>query len=608
MLDEYRNFNPIMNKIRNLDTMKKQICYLLAAFCFLSIGKASADPMAGGLNIDTLHGYEAGAFNRMEQQQINNFQIDRSYVQSLDEVTKDDQIYDATVEEDVAREGVLYNPHFLLEKINFEGNTQISTEELEKLGLEVIGEDIFFDELLEVCSKVTNYYHSKGYLTSYATVPPQRIVDGVATIKIIESKVGELNIEGEKWTREWYLRHIIMGKAGLREGDVFNAKNLQRAMKEINREDYVQVETEVERQSEGEENTAITLNVRDRFPVNLGFAWDDYGRSYTGAQRASFVVGMDNLTGLGDKIYGGTILSSGATGWMAGYSLPVSSYGTRLSFDFSDSHVRLGGPYRALGVKGNAQSYFFKLTHPLIQTAKSDLFVYSGIDFLNASTTFLNNSARTYLSDYNLRVWRSGLYGMTDDDYGRWIGNFGFDFGVGGDGHGAIQDTTFVKFTANATRVQRLFKRSMGVVRVGGQYSPNKLFAAEQMQLGGPYTLRGYQPAELIGDYGVSGTVEFRTPIPLLDRVWPWLDDRLRLAVFYDWGWIGTNGNVYDYPQSFLHTVGAGFYMNLTDWISAQVGLGFPLGRDYNENTARFYFSINTDLDRLIPLRNPEKI
>ena len=68
--------------------------------------------------------------------------------------------------------------------------------------------------------------------------------------------------------------------------------------------------------------------------------------------------GMDNLTGLGDKIYGGTILSSGATGWMAGYSLPVSSYGTRLSFDFSDSHVRWAGLYKNLNVKGNAQSYF----------------------------------------------------------------------------------------------------------------------------------------------------------------------------------------------------------------------------------------------------------
>ena len=316
--------------------MKKQLCCLLALFSFLTVQEAKA--------IDAgLQGYEAGAFNKMEQSQINNYHLEKSYVQSLDHVTKDESIYDASVEEHIAREGVLYNPHFLLEKINFEGNTAIPTEELEKLGLEVLGEDIFFDELLEVCSKVTNLYHSKGYLTSYATVPPQRIVDGVATIRIIESKVGDMNIEGEKWTREWYLRNIIMGKAGLREGDVFNAKNLQRAMKEINREDYVQVQTEVEREAEGEQNTAITLNVRDRFPVNLGFAYDDYGRSYTGAQRVSFLVGMDNLTGLGDKIYGGTILSDSATGWTAGYSLPVSPYGTRFSFDFTDSHVRLGG-------------------------------------------------------------------------------------------------------------------------------------------------------------------------------------------------------------------------------------------------------------------------
>ena len=592
--------------------MKKQISYLLTVLCLLSVNKAFADPMAGTVlpaQVQSeLGGYNPGAYNTTELQNINHYQIDRSYIQSFDDVSKDEQIYDASIEENQAREGVLYNPHFLLQKINFEGNTKIPSEELEKLGLEVLGEDVFFDELLEVCQKVTNYYRAKGYLTSYATVPPQRIVDGVATIRIVESKVGEMNIEGEKWTREWYLRHIIMGKAGLREGDVFNAKNLQRAMKEINKEDYVQVQTEVERQAEGDENTTITLNVRDRFPVNLNFSYDDYGRSYTGSQRVSFLVGMDNLTGLGDKIYGGTILSSGATGWMAGYSLPVSSYGTRLSFDFSDSHVRLGGPYKNLNVKGNAQSYFFKLTQPIIQTAKSDLIFYTGYDYVNANTSANIAGNPLRLSNYNLNVWRSGLYGMTDDNYGRWLGNLGVDFGMGGDGHGAIQDTTFFKVTAGATRVQRLYGRSMGIVRVNGQYSPNKLFAAEQMQMGGPYTLRGYQPAELIGDYGVTGTVEYRFPVPFLDRILPKVDERLKLAVFYDWGWLGENGGIYNYPQQFLHSVGFGTYVNFTDWLTAQVGVGFPLGRDYNENTARFYFSVNSDLDRLIPLRNPEKL
>lgn len=581
--------------------MKKQFSYLFAVCCFLTVSQAFADIPLGGAN--------PGAFNTSEMQNMNNYQMDKGYVQSLDDVTKDEQIYDATIEENQLREGTLYNPHFLLEKINFEGNTKISDKELEDLALEVLGEDVYFDELLEVCSKVTNLYRSKGYLTSYATVPPQRIVDGVATINIVESKVGALNIEGEKWTREWYLKHIIMGKAGLREGDVFNAKNLQRAMKEINKEDYVQVQTEIERQQTGDENTEITLNVRDRFPVNLNFSYDDYGRSYTGAQRVSFLVGMDNLTGLGDKIYGGSIISSGSTGWMAGYSLPVSSYGTRLSFDFNDSHVRLGGPFKPYNIKGNAQSYFFKLTQPLIQTAKSDLFFYTGYDYVHANTTAHDGPNPERLSKYNLNVWRSGFYGMTDDSYGRWIGNLGFDFGMGGNGTSEVSDTTFFKLTGGATRVQRLFARSLGIIRVNGQYSPNDLYAAEQMQLGGPYTLRGYQPAEIIGDYGVSGTVEYRFPIPFLNKIAPKLDERIRLAAFYDWGWIGENTKVYDYRQNFLHSVGFGTYITFADWLTAQIGVGFPLGHKYyGESDARFYFSVNSDLDRLIPLRNPQKL
>ena len=591
----------------------KKLSYLIAVCCFLSMAQAKADvPFINTADAAKLGGYNAGAYNTTDNLNANYQKIDKSYVQSLDDVTKDEQIYDATVEENYAREGSIYNPHFLLEKINFEGNTvkDIKEEDLQALAREVLGEDVYFDELLEVCSKVTNLYRSKGYLTSYATVPPQRIVDGVATIKIVESKVGEMNIEGEKWTREWYLKHIIMGKAGLREGDVFNAKNLQRAMKEINKEDYVQVQTEIERQKDGDENTAITLNVRDRFPIDFNVTYDDYGRSYTGAQRVSFLLGMHNLTGLGDKIYGGTILSSGATGWMAGYSLPVSSYGTRLSFDFNDSHVRLGGPYKSANVKGNAQSYFFKLTQPLIQTAKSDLFFYTGYDYVNANTSAYNNLPNPErLSTYNLHVWRSGFYGMTDDSYGRWIGNLGIDFGMGGNGHGAIQDTSFFKLTGGATRVQRLTARTAGIVRVNAMYSPNKLYAAEQFQLGGPYTLRGYQPAELIGDYGVSGTVEYRFPFPFLNHISQKLDERVRLAIFYDFGWLGENGDVYNYPHEFLHSVGFGSYLTFTDWLTAQIGVGFPLGEKfYGESTARFYFSVNGDLDRLIPLRNPQKL
>ena len=123
--------------------MRKHLSYLIAAVCILSMSQVSAaDPATMFPASANMAGYNAGAYNTTGMENEKNYRVDKGYVQSIDDVTKDEQIYDATVEENQAREGVLYNPHFLLEKINFEGNTKISDSELEKLALEVLGEDV----------------------------------------------------------------------------------------------------------------------------------------------------------------------------------------------------------------------------------------------------------------------------------------------------------------------------------------------------------------------------------------------------------------------------------------------------------------------------------
>ena len=553
----------------------------------------------------------AGIYNPMNRQQIKQYNVQKQITQPID--SKDDSIDEAfymNVQKDYEKDGVIYNPQFKVNEIIFEGNTKVKTASLNTLAESIIGQDIYFEDLLRVAKKITKYYQAKGFLTSYAFIPSQNIKNGVVTICIVESKVDSIDIEGNRWARSWYLKNIIMGKNGLREGDVFNAGALQGALREINQEDYIEAQSVV---SKNDDKTQLKLDVKDRFPLKFDFAWDDYGRSYTGVQRASFLLGLDNVTGMGDKIYGGTILSSGATGVLVGYSVPISPYGTRLSFDFSNSNINLGGPYKFLNVKGKAQSYALRITHPLIENAKTSVVAYTGIDFVNASTeSKLLNST---LSDYNLYVLRSGFHGMTDDKNGRWIGTLGFDVGLPGATKGEIRGPqgVFFKLVAGATRVQRLFGRTIGILRVNGQYSPNRLYTAEQMQIGGPYTLRGYQPAELIGDYGVTGTAEIRTPIPGLRKILPnklkFIDDKVRLAVFYDFGWVQEHSHLYDYPQNFLHSVGFGSYISLTDWISLQFGVGIPLGRKYyGENSARFYFGLNSELDNLIPKKRTEKL
>ena len=600
--------------------MKKINTHLLSALaitCMLSLPAFSA-PIGvnetGGLGAGLINQVQrdgASIYDTMQKDQIKQHRIEQNLiapVEKLDTAAEEDR-FEVDIQKDLEKDGVVYNPKFLVRKINFEGNTKIKSKVLESIGNDIIDHEIYFEDLLAYALRISRYYQSKGYLTSYAYIPAQEIKDGVVTVSVVESPVNNVDVTGNKWARTWYLKNVVMGRDGLREGTVFNAKALQGALREINEESYMKAQSTI---SKDGDDTKIDLEVQDKFPLKFNFSWDDYGRSYTGVQRASFLVGLDNLTGFGDKIYGGTILSTGSTGVLAGYSIPVSPYGTRLSFDYSNSNISLGGPYRFLNVKGHSRSMGLRLTHPVVKNARTDVVVYTGIDFVDADT--YSRRLNYMLSDYQLYVIRSGIRGIRDDKYGRWLGTLGVDVGLGGTSKLATpSDGTFVKVVAGATRVHRLWGRVIGLVRINGQYSPNKLFAVEQMQMGGPYTLRGYQPAELIGDYGVTGTVEIRTPIPGFKKILPnkvkFIDDRVRLAAFYDFGWVKENGHIYNYPQNFLHSVGFGSYINLTDWLSMQFGVGFPLGQKYyDESTARFYFGINTEMDHLIPYRKTEKL
>jgi len=255
----------------------------------------------------------------------------------------------------------------------------------------------------------------------------------------------------------------------------------------------------------------------------------------------------------------------------------------------------------------------FTVTQPIVRSATTDVIAHAGFDMPSSKTSvdYFNET----LSDYKLRVFRLGIDSLHDDKYGRWFGGIGADIGVGGMGatrtvEGSAARGEFYKFTAAVTRVQRLPFRSIGLLRLAGQYTANPLFTYEQMQVGGPYSVRGYQPGQLLGDYGFAGSVEIRTPIPGLSHLpgkLSKIDDKLRFAIFYDFGYAKEHKHQYDFPTNFINSVGFGLNAELTDFLSAQVGVGFPLQRKFDEKAARLYFSINSQVDKIF-CRNIEKL
>ncbi len=500
-----------------------------------------------------------------------------------------------------------FNPLFKHNKINFEGNTIYSDKELSDLASNIIGQEIYIDDVVKLASVITRKYHYDGYITSFAYLPVQDSIDGVLTIKVVESKVTDIQVSGNKWSKKKFYSYAVFTPSNLKKGRIFNIADMDAAIKNLEDEVYVKGNFEVTKEN-NIEDSIVHLTVKDRVPLTFNVGVDNHGRNFVGENRLSMLLTDENVTGFGDKAYGGVILASRTTGAMAGYSVPISPYGTRLSFDYGYTNVRIGKELSSYSIRGASENYLIKVTQPIKKSSDTTIEASLGVDFSN--TTSNSNALGEKLSDYSLSVLRATIYGEHDDKYGRSLailnGDFGLTSSLGTAWTGPRPDTNFVKAAVNLVRLQKVpIKDSYLVLRVGGQYSPNVLYPIEQMQLGGYNSVRGYETGALIGDYGCNGSIELRTPIPGLKKVLPEkykdVANRVKFVTFYDFGYIKEHAHAYNYTKNFFQSVGCGVSVFTKNGISVNVAAGIPIGSsDYTNGSVRIHFSISSSLDRLI--------
>jgi len=125
--------------------------------------------------------------------------------------------------------------------------------------------------------------------------------------------------------------------------------------------------------------------------------------------------------------------------------------------------------------------------------------------------------------------------------------------------------------------------------KVEAQYSHNNLVTAERLAYGGNECLRGYRCRGYLGDSGLYGTVEFRTPVwcnPLSDlfRDEPGATalERVQFFVFSDMGGIHYNEVYANMERSeVLWSAGFGVRAALTKHLSLNYEFAVPLERGY---------------------------
>ncbi len=604
-----------MFKIVAMKIGKRFFCII--AFCALvCCGEVKADEFINPAVIapaGTINTHDMETLKRFEQerQEQKDFQDYQKNNEKKEKVKKEKKIK-AKVEkakiDEYATKGVY------IENIEVSPSEILTEEEIKEILEDYTQTNLTFENLQEIVQRINKLYQEKGFITARAYLPEQTIENETVKIELLEGKVGELKITGNKWTRTKYIRDRINAK----EDSIFNIIELEKDMTLFNRyTDGVDLTGDLNKGAKRLGTTDIELKVHEKSPFHITALLDNAGRDTIGKVRGGLILQDDSLFGMRDKLTIGAYASRYSVTPFADYNIPVNKKDGRVGFSFSSSNSKIGyGPYRDFNIKSRSQNYSLYFNQPIIRKPYMELSSLTSLEYKQATTSFDGEDLHTD----RIPTVKTGLNFRYDTKRGIWYLNQSVGYAM------PLFDRAinYVKIEGSALRLHDFGHGVVGQIRANYQVIPkDDVPYADQFTVGGLATVRGYSEGLLIGrsGYVVSGELLFpiapRTRVSKkTNEVKNFIGSYVKGFVFCDHAMVfpykgtGLGAEGYNHDDILL-SMGFGTRITLPGDLSLRMSWGIPLMRNKFESAptcGRFHIelSLSPDFDMLVKLRKPK--
>ena len=481
-------------------------------------------------------------------------------------------------------------PKILIKKINVIGVTLFADDKIKAITSQYENQELNLREIQKIADLITDLYRQKGYITSRAYVPPQKMEEGTLEIRVMEATVGDVQIKGNRF----YSTKLIKKYVSVKKGEPFNYNALKQDLVDINEHPDRNAKA-VLAPGKDPGSTDVVLDVKDSLPMHIGFGYNNFLSRFVRRNDYNTAFTHNNLLGQDDILTVQYHRADANDYWnySVRYLYPVTK-SLDLGIFAARSKLVLGREFTDVNSRGKSRIFSIYGTQKLIKNDSFTLNLNFGFDYKDV----YNFLAGDISSQDRLRIGKAGFDFNLADDFGRTIISDDFNYGFPGimGGTKAHLDPSdkptsrtgaggeFLKNTLNIVRLQKLFFDSTLLWKNQLQFSPSILTATEQFQVGGPANNRGYPIAEFVGDRGYSMVWELAMPpyfVPRSLKV-PFSKSRIYDAVrfigFYDWA------NVHlktlqpgDRKNRTLRSAGCGIRVNILENFFARYEIGWPL-------------------------------
>lgn len=487
----------------------------------------------------------------------------------------------------------------------------LSQDEINSIISQIQGRNVTISEIQQAVNDLNKLYASRGFVTARAYLPEQTITGGNIRIGLIESKVGNLTVNGNRWTRTKY----ITDRVGQQPNQVFDIVELEKDVVSFNRyNEGVSLKANL-KAGTTPGTTDIQINAEEKFPFHLVGVMDNAGRYSTGHIRGGAMLYADSLFKNRDKMSIGSYLSGGATSPFFDYNVPVNKKDGRVGFLFTSTFAKLKyGDYRALDIRSHGYQYSLYYSQPLIRKPDFELKSYTALNYKRARIEY---GIIDYHTTDEVTSAEMALNLRKDTKHGIWYLNQTAYYAF------PILDkvSNYFKYSGSVTRLHDFSHGVIGQLRSNYQIIPNNKYIPylDQIQSGGLFTVRGYNEGIMIGKNGYFMSGELIFPIlpsklTIGEKERPFLGRVVKGALFADHAGIFPRRAEDRYDGSyFLASVGMGLRIQFPGSLTGRLYWGFPLIENRYEadkKYGRFHFELTLapDIDALLNRRSTKEV
>lgn len=413
-------------------------------------------------------------------------------------------------------------PRFAIQRFVVEGNSLLPRDQVERIVQPFAGPDRDFGDVQRALEALQEAYFDRGFSAVRVLVPEQDLVAGQVRLQVIEARLRNVTVEGNKFFSE---ANVRAGLPSLQSGEAPNTRRIGENVQLSNENPAKSVNVRLSATDEPGKVDAV-VRVTDDPPLRYTLFADNTGTSETGEWRVGAGVTHSNV-GDRDQILTAQVITSPTQPsdvFIAGigYRIPVYSWGGAFDFIAGYSDVNSGVVQNLFTVSGKGTIAAARYTQVLPRIDAYEQKLALGFDYRdyrqNVGLVDVSGSLLPDIRTHTLSLAYIGRLSRVGQEL-TFQASYWKNIPGGADGDQAAFEAQrpganprYEIFRASAAYTHALANDTLLRVAANGQYTWNALIPGEQFGMGGIESVRGFELREAANDTGYRVTLEAYTP------------------------------------------------------------------------------------------------